>query len=453
MEQGTLLEAESAEVVEARRKAKREERLARSKIEPPRLVTANRSQIELRPSDLESLIPASHRARAVWAIVEKLDLNRFYEPIRSRGSEAGRPSTDPKIMVALWLYATINRVGSARELDRLCTEHRAYIWIRGGVAVNYHTLSDFRVEHGKALDDLLTQLLAVMADQGLISLGGRVAQDGTRVRASAGAGSLRRRERLEEFVKVARERVQALKKQGSEEVDPQRSARKKAAQERAARERLARVEKALEELARIEQQRKEMTGGHKPKGEPRASTTDPEVRKMKMADGGFRPAFNVQLSTQTESGVIVGADITEDGTDYAHCAPMLDQILNRTGQRPEAVLVDGGYVSKGSVDEIADAHVTMYGPLPERSANPDPLAIKPTDSAAMRRLKERMASERGKEIYKERAATAELVNADLKTWRTLDRFGVRGKRKAMCVVLWNVLAYNMLRYFALAPSG
>lgn len=453
MEQAALLEVETAEVVEARRQAKREQRTARSKSESPRLVSADRSQIEFRPVDLESLLPRSHRARAVWAMVEKLDLSRFYEPIRSRGSEPGRPGTDPKVMVALWLYATISRVGSARELDRLCQDHRAYVWMRGGVTVNYHTLSDFRVEHGKALDDLFTQLLAVMADQGLITLGRRVAQDGTRVRASAGAGSFRRRERLEGFLKVARERVDTLKKQTLEEVDTQRSARRKAAQERAARERLERVEKALEQLSQIEEQRKEWNGGHKPKGEPRASTTDPEARKMKMGDGGFRPAYNVQLSTDTESRVIVGVDLTENGTDYAQCAPMIEQIEERTGSKPAEVLTDGGYISKESVDEIAEASVTLYGPLPERKTSPDPLVVKPTDSPAMRALKERMASEQGKETYKERAATAETVNADLKIWRSLDRFVVRGKKKVTCVVLWNVLAYNLLRYLALAPAS
>lgn len=241
------------------------------------------------------------------------------------------------------------------------------------------------------MDESLTQLLAVMASQGLITLGGRVAQDGTRVRSSAGASSFRRRERLEELLKAAAQRVQALKEQTQQEVDTQRGARKKAAQQRAAKERQERVKKALEELSRIEEQRENWNGGHKPKGEPRASTTDPEARKMKMGDGGFRPAFNVQLCTETESRVIVGASITEDGTDYAQGAAMLKQVKERTGQRPAEALVDGGYVSKESVDEISDTSVTLYGPLPGRKTTPDPLVIKPNDSPAMRALKERMS--------------------------------------------------------------
>lgn len=451
MEQAALLEAEPEEVMEARRQAKREQRRVQAQAEAPRLVEPDRKQIELRPQDLDSLLPPAHRARSVWAVVERLELRRFYEAIKARGSQAGRPSTDPRVLVARWLYATCEGIGSAHELDRLCHAHDAYRWICGGVAVNYHTLSDFRSAHMEGLDELLTQLIAVLMHEGLVPLK-RVAQDGTRVRTSAGAGSFRRRGRLEDFLAMARAQVEAVKQQAETGIDTQRRTRRQAAQERAARERAGRVQRALEELGRIEQQRAAMTGGHKPKGEPRASTTDPEARKMKMGDGGFRPAYNAQLATDTDSRVIVGVALTEDGTDYAHGAPMLDEITRRTGKQPEDGLYDGGYVSKESVDTVNEHGVTMYAPLPERKTTPDPLVIKPTDSPALRALKERMASDEGKAIYRERAATAETVNADLKTWRSLDRFLVRGKRKALCVLLWNALAYNILRWVALAPQ-
>ena len=448
MGQAALFVGEPDEVVEERRRALREQRRVQAQSQAPRLVEPDRKQIEFRPQDLDSLLPPTHRARSVWAVVERLDVRRFYEPIKARGSRAGRPCTDPKVLVALWLYATCDGVGSAHELERLCQAHDAYRWICGGVAVNYHTLSDFRSAHPEALDEWLTQMIAVLMQEGLVVLK-RAAQDGTRVRASAGAGSFRRRQRLEDFVAVAREQVAAVKAQANAPTDPQRTARRAAAQQRAARDRAARVQRALEELARIEQQRDEMTGGHQPKGQPRASTTDPDARKMKMGDGGFRPAYNAQLATDTESRVIVGVALTADGTDYGQSAPMLDDIEKRTGKKPDEVLLDGGYVSKESVDAISEQSVTMYAPLPERKGTPDPLAIKPQDSAALRALKERMGSAAGKAIYKERAATAETVNADLKTWRSLDRFLVRGTRKVTCVLLWNVLAYNILRWVAL----
>lgn len=452
MGQAALFVGEPEEVVEERRRALREQRRVQAQSQAPRLVEPDRQQIELRPQDLDSLLPPTHRARSVWAVVERLDVRRFYEPIKARGSQAGRPCTDPKVLVALWLYATCDGVGSAHELERLCQAHDAYRWICGGVPVNYHTLSDFRSAHPEALDAWLTQMIAVLMQEGLVVLK-RVAQDGTRVRASAGAGSFRRRPRLEDFVVAAREQVEAVKAQANAPTDTQRNARRAAAQQRAASDRAARVQRALEELERIEQQREEMTGGHQPKGEPRASTTDPEARKMKMGDGGFRPAYNAQLATDTESRVIVGAALTAEGTDYGQSAPMLEEIEKRTGKKPDEVLLDGGYVSKESVDAISEHSVTLYAPLPERKGTPDRLAIKPQDSAALRALKERMGSDAGKAIYKERAATAETVNADLKTWRSLDRFLVRGTRKATCVLLWNVLAYNTLRWLALTTAS
>ena len=355
------------------------------------------------------------------------------------------------MLVALWLYATSEGVGSAHELERLCEYHDAYRWLRGGVAVNYHTLSDFRTAHEAALDELFTQLLAVLMKQGLVRLK-RVAQDGMRVRASAGASSFRRRGRLEDFLQAAQEQVEAVKKQSEAGVDTQRSARQQKAQQRVAEQRAERIEQALAELAKIEQQREEERGGHKAKGEPRASSTDAEARKMKMGDGGFRPAYNAQMATDTESRVIVGVGLTEQGTDYAQAAPMVDQIEKRTGSKLEELLVDGGFVCKESVDEVSEKHVTLYAPIPARKGNPDPYAVKPSDSEAVRSWKQRMATEEARLIYRQRAATAETVNGDLRTWRSLDRFLVRGKRKALCVLLWNALTYNILRWLALAPS-
>src|SRR5437867_9735483 len=178
----------------------------------PGLVTADRRQRQLRPLGLESLLPPEHRARAVWAVVEQLDLSAFYDAIVARGSEPGRPAIDPQILVALWLYATSEGVGSARELARLCEAHDAYRWLCGGVAVNHHTLSDFRVGHEAALDELMTQVLAVMLHRGLVRLE-RVAQDGTRVRASAGASSFRREKSLRAWLEAAQAQVVRVKQE------------------------------------------------------------------------------------------------------------------------------------------------------------------------------------------------------------------------------------------------
>lgn len=413
----------------------------------PRLVTADRSQIELRPYDLDGLIPQNHAARSVWAFVEKLDLSKFYEPIKARENEPGRAPTDPKVLLALWLYATVNGVGAARELDRLCQEHRAYQWLRGGVPMNYHTLSDFRCARGAALDDLLTQILAVLAAQGLVKLK-RVAQDGTRVRASAGTGSFRRRERLDEFLEQARQQVEAAKKVAE---DPELPARKKKARERAARQRQERLERAIEELAKLEAQRAAQTGGRKARSEARASTTDPEARRMKMGDGGFRPAYNVQFAADTESRFIVGVGITNIGSDQAEATPMIEQVQERTDKQPDAYLVDGGFSGKSNVNDITAKGITLYAPVGERG-DIDPHEPQPKDSPAIADWRRRMATPEAKEIYKERAATIERVNADTKTHRSLGRFLVRGTTKALSVVLLNAITFNMVHWLGVGRS-
>lgn len=414
----------------------------------PRLVTAERRQVELRPCDLESLLAPTHRARAIWEIVERLDLAAFYAPIRARGAEPGRPATDPKVLIALWLYATTEGVGSARELARLCDEHDAYRWLRGGVPINYHTLSDFRTGHAQALDELLTQILAALTKAGLLELK-RVAQDGMRVRASAGQSSFRRQPRLEQCLELARAYVAEVKAAGDRE-EGERRARERAARERAARERTARVEQALGELEKVKAMRAQQRGGKRSRSEPRASTTDAAARTMRMGDSGYRPAYNVQLATDTTSRVIVGVQVTNAGTDGGQAGPMLQEIARRTGQRPAEYLVDGGYATEASVEEVNQQGTIVYAPAPHPTGIVDPYAPRPHDSPEVAAWRQRMGTDEAQAIYRDRAATAETVNADLKTWRTLDRFLVRGLGKTLSVALWNVLAYNLLRWMTLA---
>jgi transposase len=404
---------------------------------PPRYETANRIQIELTPTDLEALLPPGHVARLVWRFIEGLDLSAFYATIRAREGGPGRSAIDPKILIALWLYATIDGVGSAREVDRLCDSHDAYRWIRGGVSVNYHTLSDFRVEHHAALDDLLTQSIATLRHRGVVTLA-RVAQDGTRVRASAGAGSFRREGTLRDCLKEAQKLVERTKRQGEGGLT-----RSEAAQARAAADRLARVEEALAELpavaaakARSASKRK----GREPK-EARASTTDPEARVMKMADGGYRPAYNVQFATDHDSDAIVGVAVT-NASDQHELVPMLTQIEMRAG-RPDTLLVDGGYVGHAAIDEATERGVTVVAPVPRRRGSDDPVPRQPTDSPAVAAWRARMQTEEAKQQYRYRGAIAERINADARTHRTLGQILVRGLVKVQACVLWVALAHNL----------
>jgi transposase len=388
----------------------------------------------------------------VWGVVEGLDLRRFYEPIKARGSTAGRSSTDPKVLLALWLYATADGVVHARELERLCRDHTVYRWLRGGVPVNYHTLSDFRTAHRAALDALLTQLLGVMLHEGLIGLK-RVAQDGTRVRASAGSGSFRRRAKLEECLAAARAHVAALEAQAQRPAAGGATARAHAARRRAVQERADRIERALHALQAVQDDRAaSKPGRNDPTTPPRGSTTDPDARKMRMGDGGYRPAYNTQFATDTASGVIVGVAVSQSRTDFGEAPPMMQQIQDRTGRQPEELLVDTGFTSRAAVDTLSAAGVTVYGALPQRKGKPDPYASQAGDSPAMQALTARMSSAPGQAIYRERAMVAERVNADLKTWRALERVVVRGLSKVWCIALWNVLAFNILRWLSLTAG-
>jgi transposase len=395
----------------------------------------------LRPIDLESLLPEDHRARIVWAYVEGVDLAPLYQDIAAVEGEAGRPATDPKILLALWLYATLEGVGAARALDRLCTTHVAYQWLCGGVSMNYHTLADFRTAQGAFLDTLLTQGVAALLAHGLVTLE-RVAQDGVRVRASAGAASFRRRPTLEACLAEAEAQVRTLR--AELEAHPgATTARQRAARERATRERQARVALALAELPALEAKKRP-----EDRTKARASTTDPEARVMKMADGGYRPAYNLQFATDTGAQVIVGVDATNAGTDHGQLAPMVTQIADRHQQPPAATLADGGFVTKEDIAAVSD-RTTVYAPVPKpKDPTRDPHAPLPTDPPAIAAWRERMGTPEAQGLYKERAATAECVNAQARN-RGLRQLGVRGLAKVRVIALWYAVAHNLARAIAL----
>ena len=304
---------------------------------------------------------------------------------------AGRDPIDPQILLALWLLATIRGVGSARRLDALCEKHLSYVWICGGVGVNYHTLSDFRTDHGDVLEDLLQQGVAALLSEGLVELN-RVAQDGMRVRASAGSGSFRRQRKLQECLAEAEAQLQALRAEA--EADDAAEDRRVRGRERARQDRAERLRKALaarEEIAQKMEQRQRGSGG-----EARASTTDPDARKMKMADGGFRPAYNVQFATATRGRVIVGVDVVNIGTDGGQMLPMAEEVERRFGQRPEEVLADGGFVKLDDITHLESHGTRVYLPIMEldekRAKGIDPFAPVKGDTPEVARWRARMGT-------------------------------------------------------------
>ena len=413
----------------------------------PRLLYANRAQGEFRDDSLEQLLPLDHVARDVWQFVETLDLSVLLAEIRSVPGHAGAPAIDPKLLMAVWLYATINGVGSSRPLAELCQNHLAYRWLCGGVAICYHTLSDFRTGHGEVLNQLLTQTVAVLLHEGVVDLQ-RVAQDGMRVRAAAGAASFRRPATIEKCLAEAQEQVEALQSQVDEDAGAA-SRREQAARQRAAAERVARLQAAQRELVELQQANAGRVPSRQvPADQLRTSTTDPECRRMKMPDGGFRPAYNVQFATTTDTGVIVGVDVTNAGTDCAEMLPMLEQIEERFEKRPDEMLVDGGFTVLEAIDTAAKEGTTVYAPIKDeqkkRDAGQDPCVRQPKDTEATAEWRARMGTAEAKTIYKERASTAELVNAQARN-RGLYSVTVRGQQKVLVVVLWYVLAHNFGR--------
>ena len=454
----------------------------------PRVQSAVRNQVELRACDLDSALPADHQARAVWAFVQSLDLQALYAQIRAVEGSVGRAPIDPAILMSLWLYATLDGVGSARELDRLCDSDDAYRWLCGGVGVNHHTLGDFRVAHAQWLDGQRSRNVAALLSQGLVSMN-RVAHDGMRVRAHAGAASFKRRETLQQLMQDAQAQVQALKQELGD--DPGAGTRRvRAARQRAATEREQRIARALQAMDEIdknmsgkgkkarahstqadktqaepvqpqaapttqpvgepcaEEQSSEAQRAKKPK-EPRVSTTDCQARVMKMADGGFRPAFNAQLAVDTQTMIITGVDLVNSGSDMNQMLPMHAQHQERYARVPEQWLTDGGFAQHAHIEELDARATQVFAPVvAPKDPQRDRYAALPGDSHALGQWRQRIGTEAAKRIYKQRAASIECTNAHLRN-RGLQRFNVRGMIKARAVLLWHALAHNLKRMMAL----
>ena len=413
----------------------------------PRLRRAVRNQVEYREASLDELVPPDHQVRVIWDAVQLLDLSLWLKEIKAVEGNVGRDSTDPKILLAIWLYATAQGEASARQIDKLCRGHIAYQWLCGGVSLNYHTLADFRSQLGENWDQLFTSLIGGLMHEGLVTLE-RVAQDGMRVRASAGKASFRRQRTLAQCQEEAAAQVKTLQELSAS--DPQElTRRQKAAQERAARQRLERVKQALRQCEELQAQREERseTSGQPPK-EARASTTNPDARNMKFANGGSEPGFNVQFSTDVDSGLIVGVDATNAGSDGEQLAPMLDQLQERYGVDPKVGLIDGGFATKEAIEDAAENHgCVIYAPLKQEQKQleegKDPYAKKKGDSPAVAAWRQRMGTEAAKLVYKLRAQTAEWVNAQCRN-HGLRQMPVRGRVKCKTIAILHAITHNLL---------
>jgi transposase len=479
----------------------------------PRLKPIDRRQMLFRTVDVDRLVDEDHPARAIWAFALRLDLDAFYAPIKAVEGVAGREAWDPLLLICLWLYAYSRGIGSAREVARRCEYDPAFQWLTGMQEVNHHTLSDFRVDHQAALDDLFAQALGLLSAEGLITLE-RVMHDGTKIQAAAGADSFRREQRIREHLEAAREQVAAM---GDPREDP--GPRRRAAQERARRERQERLEEALEELEKIRQAK----SGDEAKRDARASMTDPDARIMKQSNGGYGPCYNVQLSTDAAQGVIVGMGVSQSASDYGELAGAVERVEENLGRKPAQVVADGGFTSReniltmdekgvdlvGSLDEHAgqaagqmkrrgvaeefypqaftyDAEEDVYrcpgGQVLRHEGQEKRIGVvhhryradrrtcaacpskdrccpgnqakgraitRAVEAPAVRAFIEKMGTEAAKAVYRLRGAVAEFPNAWIKAKIGLRQFRVRGLLKVRCEALWACLTHNIQQWIRL----
>ena len=403
-----------------------------------------RSQVEMQFLSLDQWLDKEHRVRIVWQYVESLDLSELYQSIKATRNHVGRDAIDPRILFALWLFATIEGVTSARRIDELTRRDIPYMWLCGGVSVNYHRLSDFRTQHSDLLERIMTNSIAVLIHQDLITLQ-TVAQDGMRVRASAGSGSFRRAASLDEALLQAETHLDEVRQQHEEESDGG-ELRRRSARERAAREKQERIAAAREAMKDLQERYDKRSGT--PRSKPRASMTDPDARRMKMGDGGTRPAMNVQFASDGDALMIVSVDVTSQGSDGGLMRPMYDDVCTRYGRLPEDYLVDGGFAKKDDITHVEKNGTKVYAPLyaeeKQLAEGKDPYAERPRESAEMTAHRQRMGTAEAKTKYKRRAAIAEFPNADCRN-RGLRQFLVRGLAKTRAQTLWHALAYNFTR--------
>ena len=474
---------------------------------PRRLQRVNRQQMILRAVDVEKLIAADHTARAIWELVGRLDLSAFTAEIEVVEGEAGRPAYDPQLLISLWIYAYSEGVSSAREVARRCEYHPAYQWLTGWEVVNHHSLSDFRVEHQAALDELFSQVLGVLSADGLITLD-RVMHDGTKVKALASGKSFRREKTLRQHLERAR--VRSMGDPRREEV----GARQAQAQKRAVRERVERLERALEEMQKVQ------AGlGRKPREERRVSDTDPEARFMKQGEGGLAPSHNLQISTDAAHSIMVGVSVTQSANDEGQLPGALEEVKRNLGRLPRQVVTDAGFTTRETIVEMAERQVDLIGGTVEleKRSRPGPgvdaafrasafhyeperdvyrcpnskelerrgtehprvgvlhhvyqaktadcrdCAFRPKCCAGdsprrIHRLEntplvaaflEKMKTEAAQAIYRLRGRVAEFPHAWLKAKIGLRQFRVRGLKKVRCEALWACLAYNLAQWVRL----
>ncbi len=476
----------------------------------PLIRYVNRQQMSWRAVDVEHLIGEDHPARAIWALVGRLNLRAFYQAIQSSTEEGGRPAIDPQLLISMWVYAYSQGIGSAREVARRCEYDPAFQWLTGLQEVNYHTLADFRVEKQQELDELFTQVLGALSKEGLITLE-QVMQDGTKIKAQASSRSYLQEETIREHLERARRRVAEMGDPRNEESSP----KAKQAQVRARREQQERLASALEELQKWQARK----SGEKAKKETRVSISDPHARAMHQPDGGLALSYNAQISTDAAQGLIVGVAVTQEPNDSGQLLPAVDRVEQRLEKKPQQMVADSGYSTRENIEKMATREIDFLGTMRyenvPRGANlPNRLppsaflyqpeknhcvcpegkvlhpagqrkrragiiyhlyearledcqacprkpqccpdnqkrgrsVTQPEESSVVMAFRKKMASEEARKQYRRRGRVVEFCHAWIKSKLGLRQFHVRGLKKVRMEMLWACLTYNLQHWIRL----
>ena len=510
----TGTEAQATLLPEVQLWSRREKEQSKEKSEekpPVRLKAVQRNQLILRTMDVEQLLEPEHPARAIWELVGQCDLEPFYERIEAVEGHAGRSPHDPRLLISLWLYGYTQGIASGREIERRCGYHPAYLWLTGAEKVCAHTLTDYRTAQGEPLKNLFIQVLAVLEQEGMVDLK-QVTQDGTKISASAGSDTFRRKERLEKHLERARARVEEL---SQEEESEARTKKALAAQQRGAKEKLARMEQALEEIKALEKEAEEPE-------KVRVSSTDPDARIMKQSNNGYGPSYNAQFTTDAKKTVIVSVDVTQDSNDAGQLQPAMQRVEEEAGQKPHQVLADGSYSNRSNIVKMEKSHIDLIGPVPDGTAQKETLyqirgvtqefrpeaftfdvvkncytcpagktllytrknkapgqikyfyearkedcqgcvhrpqccgksqngrsLVRAEDSEEVKKFRAKMETEAAKETYKKRGAIAEFPHLWIKEKFGMRRFSLRGLTKVKIEGLWLALTFNVQVWFRL----
>lgn len=416
----------------------------------PRYRLIDRSRISA--VSLDQQLPADHEVRLLWDFVCRLDLSALQRPCKAVQGHAGAPLIPTPLLLALWLYATIEGITSSRQLTQKCSRDLPYQWLCGAAPVNYHTLNDFHLDHGDALEELFVDYIAALRQQELVDLS-EVTLDGRKILANASKDHFHREPTLQRHLQEASEHLGRLQAQRAE--GGGRSARQEAAQQRAARDRQARLQQAVAVVQQRHQQREQSPRSTAPPEDARANSTDPESAKMKLPNGGYAQAYNVQTVTAAANGLIVTVAVTNQGSDNGQLSPMLEKLEEEQHTLPKRALLDSGFSDQQDIERWEQRGVEVLMPpkneRKEKQQGRDPYAAKRRDSEAVATWRARMGTAAAQQRYRRRAPVAEGVHAQQanRGWR---RFRVRGLVKVQVEAVWQAWAHNLRRLLALGVS-